>query len=141
MAESGFVTGRPLPMVTAFLMAIWTYSFAILHASSRVMPLAKYAVAVEEKLHPDPWLSLIFTRGLAIFVSLPLLSRSKSVTCDFPKWPPLTMTFSAPSFLILLAASIPSLSVLILVPASFSASILFGVIKEHVGISFETNES
>ncbi len=140
MTESGFAIGKPLPIFIAFLIAIWTYSFAILHASTSAMPFARYAVIAEEKLHPEPWISFIFSRGFVNFVMLPLLSSSTSVTCAGPKSPPLTMTFSAPNFLILLAASIALFSFLITMSASFSASILFGVIRVDKGNSFDTNE-
>src|SRR5918992_853113 len=140
MVESGFAMGNPLPIVIAFLMAVWTYSFAILHASVSVMPLARYAVTAEEKLQPEPWTSFISSRGFVNLMMLSLLSSSTSVTCADPKWPPLTMTFSAPNFLILLAASLASFSVLIVMSASLSASILFGVIRVDDGIRFEIND-
>ena len=105
------------------------------------MPLARYAVTAEEKLQPEPWLSFILILGFVNFVSLPLLSSKRSVTFKAPKWPPFTITFSAPSLLILLAASMPSLSVLILIPASFSASNLLGVISVLIGTNFEINKS
>src|SRR5918995_3905462 len=140
MAESGFAMGNPIPIVTAFLMAVWTYSFAILHASISVTPFARYAVTAEEKLQPEPWISFISSRGFVNLMILPLLLSSRSVTCADPRWPPLTMTFSAPNFIIFLAASIASFSVLITMSASFSASILFGVIRVDKGISFDTND-
>src|SRR5215211_4706554 len=140
MAESGFAMGNPLPIGNAFLMAVWTNSFAILHASVGVMPFARYAVTAEEKLQPEPWTSFISSRGFVNLMMLPLLSSRRSVTCADPKWPPLTMTFSAPNCLISLAASIASFSVLITMSATFSASILFGVIRVQEGISFDTND-
>src|SRR5215212_860043 len=140
MTESGFAMGKPLPIFMAFLTAVWTYSFAILHASASAMPFARYAVIAEEKLQPEPWISFIFSTGFVNFMMLPLLSSSRSVTCAEPKRPPLTMTFSAPNLLIFLAASIASFSVLITMSASFSASILFGVIRVDKGISFDTND-
>src|SRR5829696_9007656 len=140
MAERGFATGKPLPILTASLMAVWTYSFAILHASASVKSFARYAATAEEKLQPEPWISFIFSLGFVNFMILPLLSSSRSVTYAEPKCPPLTMTFSAPNFLIFLAASIASFSVLITMSASFSASILFGVIRVDKGISFDTND-
>src|SRR3712207_3431351 len=140
MTESGFAMGNPLPIFSASLMAICTYSFAILQASVSAMPLVIYAVTAEEKLQPEPWISLIAILGFVNLVMLHLVSTSRSVTRADPKWPPLTMTFSAPNFLICLAASIASFSVLITVSASFSASILFGVIRVDKGISFDTND-
>src|SRR5215211_5950077 len=114
MTESGFAMSKPLPIFMAFLTAVWTYSFAILHASASAMPFAMYAVIAEEKLQPEPWISFIFSRGFVNFMMLPLLSSSRSVTCAEPKRPLLTMTFSA--------------------------SILFGVIRVDKGISFDTND-
>src|SRR5829696_241802 len=140
MAESGFAMGNPLPIVNAFLMAVWTYSFAILHASVGVMPFARHAVTAEEKLQPEPWTSFISSRGFVNLMMLPFLSSSRSVTCADPKWPPLTITFSVPNCFIFLAASIALFSVLITMSASFSASILFGVIIVDKGISFEIND-
>src|SRR3712207_488533 len=140
MAESGFAMGKPLPIFTASLMAVCTYSFAILQESVSAMPFVIYAVTAEEKLQPEPWISLISIRGFVNLVMLPLVSTSRSVTRADPKWPPLTMTFSAPNFVICLAASIASFSVLITVSASFSASILVGVIRVDKGISFDTND-
>src|ERR671924_31609 len=140
MTEGGSEIGKPLPIFIAFLIAIWTYSFAILHASTSAIPLARYAVIADEKLHPEPWISFIFSRGFVNFMMLPLLSSSTSITCAETKRPPLTTTFSAPKFLILLAASIASFSFLITMSASFSASILFGVIRVDKGINFDTND-
>src|SRR5918997_3868591 len=132
--------GKPLPIFTAFLMAVCTYSFAILQASVSAMPFVIYAVTAEEKLQPEPWISLISSRGFVNLVMLSLVSTSRSVTCADPKWPPLTMTFSAPNFLIFLAASTASFSVLIKMFESFSAAILFGVIRVDDGINFDTND-
>src|SRR5919107_5546059 len=140
MIERGFAMGKPLPIVTAFLIAIWTYSFAILHASVSVIPFARYAVTAEEKLQPDPWISFISSRGFVNLMILHLLSSSRSVTFAEPMWPPLIMTFSTPNFLMFLAALIASFSVLMTMSASFSASILFGVIRVDEGISFDTND-
>src|SRR5215211_6828887 len=140
MTEIGFAMGKPLPILTASLMAIWTYSFAFLHASASAMFFARYAVTAEEKLQPEPWISFIFSLGFVNFVIVPLLSSSRSVTYAEPKCPPLTMKISATNFLIFLAASIASFSFLITMSASFSASILFGVIRVQEGISFDAKD-
>ncbi len=89
MTEIGFATGRPLPNLTRFWIALWTYSVAILHASVIAMPFAIYAATAEEKLQPEPWLSFIFSRGFVNLIKLPLPSRQQICHMLRPKMTPL----------------------------------------------------
>ncbi len=109
-------------------MAPATYCCACGTASSSEWPSARCAVKAAAKVQPVPWVLRPATRSVRNSTNR-RPSYSRSTISGDGKCPPLMMTVAAPSAMIRRAASRRASSVPIVIPASASASGIFGVTR------------